>query len=369
MSLTRKILSGIAILITLAFAALAFAISYNAPCPTVALLPDGAARMKAVTARCYGSPDIIRVEDVAKPVPQADQILIRVHAASVNPLDWRTLRGSPYMLRLDRGIGAPTPEEARLGADFSGTVEAVGTNVTKFKPGDAVFGGGGGTLAQYIVKRETGAVVLKPQNVTFEQAASVNVGAITALQALRDHGAVQPGQKVLINGASGGVGTFSVQIAKLLGAEVTAVCSTRNAELVRSLGADHIVDYTQADFAAGDARYDVIVDNVANRSLSDLRRVLQPNGRLVIVGGAHGNWIGPFALPLKALILSPFVDQKMGMMIAQSTQADMQYLADLMAAGKLTPVIDRTYPLSEAAESLRYLETGRARGKVVVTID
>lgn len=369
MSLTKKILSGIAIVIALAITVFAFVLSYDAPCPSVAPLPQGTARMKAATARCYGSPDIIQVEDIAKPVPEADQILIKVHAASVNPLDWRTLRGSPYLLRMGRGIGAPTPEEARLGADFAGTVEAVGANVTKFKPGDAVFGGGGGTLAQYIVKRETGAVVLKPENVTFEQAAAVNVGAVTALQALRDHGALQPGQKVLINGASGGVGTFAVQIAKSLGAEVTAVCSTRNVELVRSLGADRIVDYTQADFAAEDVRYDVIVDNVANRSMSDLRRVLGPNGRLVIVGGAHGNWIGPFSLPLKALVLAPFVDQKMGMMIAQSTQADMQYLADLMAAGKLTPVIDRTYPLNEVAESIRYLETGRARGKVVVTVE
>ncbi|WP_349261194.1 NAD(P)-dependent alcohol dehydrogenase [Povalibacter sp.] len=322
--------------------------------------------MTAAVARCYGPPDVIQLEEVAKPVPADDQILIRVHAASVNPLDWRMLRGSPYLLRLQRGLG--TPGVARFGADFAGTVAAVGSSVTKFKSGDAVFGAANGALAEYITRRENGPLAVKPAGITFEQAASVNVAGMTALQALRDHGKVQAGDKVLINGASGGVGTFAIQIAKTLGSEVTAVCSTRNVELVRSLGADHVVDYTQADFTRSGQRYDVVIDNVANRSLSDLRRALKADGRLVIIGGAHGNWIAPFSLPLKAFMTAPFVDQKMGMMIAQSTQKDMQFVADLMASGKLTPVIDRTYPLSETAEAIRYLETGRARGKVVVVI-
>ena len=261
------------------------------------------------------------------------------------------------------------PKQGRLGVDFAGTVEAVGAKVTRFKPGDEVFGSATGSLAEYVVKRQHESVVIKPANVTFEQAASVNVAGITALQGLRDFGQLQPGQKVLINGASGGVGTFAVQIAKSFGAEVTGVCSTRNVELVRSLGADHVIDYASTDFAESGEQYDLILDNVANRSMSDLRRVLKPNGRLVIIGGASGNWIAPFSLPIKAIVMSPFVDQTLGMMIARSNQGDMQVLADLMAAGRVTVVIDRRYPLSEAAEAIRYLETGRARGKVVVNVE
>ena len=367
MSRRRKILGGIAIALTVVFAAFALALSHNAPCATAEPPSGTASLMNASVARCYGSPDVIRIEKIPKPVLAGDdEILIKVHAASVNPLDWRRLRGSPYVMRLGGGMGTPTM--TRFGADFAGTVESVGASVTKFKPGDEVFGGTDGGLAQYIVKRAHESLAIKPANMTFEQAAAVNVAGITALQALRDRGRVQPGTTVLINGASGGVGTFAIQIAKSFGAEVTAVCSTRNLELVRSLGADHVVDYTQADFASGEQRYDVIIDNVANRSMSDLRSVLEPDGRLVIIGGAHGNWIAPFSLPLKAFVMTPFVDQEMGMMIARSTQQDMQLLAELMAAGKLTPVIDRTYPLSESAEAIRYLETGRARGKVVVII-
>ncbi|WP_349257608.1 NAD(P)-dependent alcohol dehydrogenase [Povalibacter sp.] len=322
--------------------------------------------MRAVSARCYGSPEVLRLEAVARPQPADDQILIRVHAASLNPYDWHLMRGSPYVMRLGGGIGQP--KDPWIGADFAGTVEAVGAKVTRYKAGDAVFGSGGGTLADYVLKRETESLAIKPATVTFEQAAGVNVAGITALQALRDHGGLQPGQRVLINGASGGVGTFAVQIAKALGAHVTGVCSTKNVELVRSLGADEVIDYTQTDFATGERRYDLIVDNVANRSISDLRRVLQPQGRLVIVGGAPGHWIGPLALPIKAVLFSPFVDQPMGMMMAKPNHQDMQTLADLMASGKLIPVIDRTYPLNEVAEAMRYLETGRARGKVVVTV-
>lgn len=367
MQRTGNILTTIAAVLALTAAAAGFALSYNASCSEPQAATASSPRMQAVTARCYGAPDVLRFEEMAKPQPVDDEILIRVHAASLNPLDWHLMRGSPYFMRLSGGIGRP--HDVGIGADFAGTIEAVGAKVTRYKPGDAVFGAGGGTLADYVVKREHESLAIKPANITFEQAGSVNVAGITALQALRDHGGLQPGQRVLINGASGGVGTFAVQIAKALGAHVTGVCSTKNIELVRSLGADEVVDYTTTDFVAGGQRYDVIVDNVANRSLAELRRVLQPQGRLVIVGAGPGNWIGPMALPIKALVVAPFVDQRMGLMLARPSHKDMQTLADLMASGKLTPVIDRTYPLNEVADAMRYLETGRARGKIVVTIE
>jgi NADPH:quinone reductase-like Zn-dependent oxidoreductase len=367
MTRRKKVLSGIAIVVALALGSFAFTISYDSPCGIAAPLPEGTPRMKAVVARCYGSPDVLSLEELAKPTPADDQLLIKVHAAAVNPVDWHSMRGSPYIMRLSSGFG--TPKDTRVGRDFAGTVAAAGKNVTRFKPGDEVFGGVSGALAEYVVIRADRALAVKPANVTLEQAASVFVAAGTALQALRDHGQIQPGHKVLINGASGGVGSFAVQIAKSFGAEVTAVCSTRNVELVRSLGADHVVDYTQADFTQSGQRYDLIVDNVANRSISDLRRVLEPKGRLVIVGGAPGDWIGPLGPPVKAMVVSWFVDQQLGMMLAEPTQHDMEVLADLMRTGKVTPVIDRRYPLSEAAEAMRYLETGRARGKVVVTME
>jgi NADPH:quinone reductase-like Zn-dependent oxidoreductase len=322
--------------------------------------------MKGLVQRCYGAPEVLALEQVAKPVPADDQLLVKVHVAALNPLDWHYMRGQPYIMRMMSGIGAP--KDGRVGVDFAGTVEAVGKNVTRFKPGDEVFGGADGAVAEYVVVRETRGVALKPANVSFEQAGSVAIAALTALQGLRDHGAIKPGQKVLINGASGGVGTFSVQIAKHLGAEVTGVCSTRNVQLVQSLGADHVIDYTKQDFATGDERYDLVLDNVANRSLSDLRSVLKPTGRIVIVGGAKGNWIGPFLPPLKAAMLQPFVDQKMGMFMAKLTQDDMQLLGELMETGKVIPFVDRSYALSEAAKAMEYLEAGRARGKVVVNI-
>jgi NADPH:quinone reductase-like Zn-dependent oxidoreductase len=270
-------------------------------------------------------------------------------------------------MRLTSGIGSPNDQ--RVGVDFAGTVEAVGKSVTRFKPGDQVFGGADGAVAEYVVVRESRGVALKPANVSFEQAGSVGVAAVTALQGLRDKGGIKAGQKVLINGASGGVGTFAVQIAKHFGAEVTGVCSTRNVELVRSLGADHVIDYSQQDFTQSAERYDLILDNVANRSLSDLRRVLTPTGTLVIVGGAKGNWIGPLVPPLKAALLAPFVDQKMGMFIARLEPNDMQLLGELMQSGEVTPVIDRRYVLSEVSKAMEYLEGGRARGKVVVSLE
>jgi NADPH:quinone reductase-like Zn-dependent oxidoreductase len=255
--------------------------------------------------------------------------------------------------------------------DYAGTVEAVGRNVTRFKPDDQVFGGRSGALAQYVVVKQDRAVALKPANVSFEQAGAVAIAATTALQGLRDAGRLEAGDKVLINGASGGVGTFAVQIARAMGAEVTGVCSTRNVELVRSRR-DHVIDYTRDDHTSVDVRYDVILDNVGNRSLAENRRVLEPDGRYVLIGGGGpeaGKWLGPMVKPLQALVTAPFVSQDMGMFLAKLTREDMQRLAELMSSGTVLPVIDRRYALSEAAAAIRYLEQGRARGKVVVTLE
>ena len=326
--------------------------------------------MKAITYCDYGLSNL-KLEDTEKPVPNDDQILVRVHAASVNPYDWHFVEGTPKIMRA-MGVGLRKPKDTRLGVDFAGTVEAVGKNVTQFKPGDDVFGGRGGAFAEYVCPRASRAVALKPANLTFEQAASVNIAGITALQALRDKGKVQFGQKVLINGASGGVGTFAVQIAKTFGADVTGVCSTRNVDLVRSLGADHVIDYTKEDFAKGAERYDVILDNVPNHSLSECRRILTPNGKYVMIGGGGPNdsrWIGPFGRVIKAMVLSPFMSQKMGMMMADTSQKDLTILADLMQSGKVKPVIDRTYKLSEVPAAIAYVEEGHARGKVIITVD
>ncbi len=327
--------------------------------------------MKAIIYCDYGLPNL-KLEEVEKPVPNEDQILVKVRAASVNPYDWHFVEGTPKIMRL-MGVGLRKPKDTRLGVDFAGTVEAVGKNVTQFKPGDDVFGGKGGAFAEYVCRRAKGAVALKPANITFEQAASVNIAGITALQGLRDKGKVQPGQKILINGASGGVGTFAVQIAKSFGADVTGVCSTRNVDLVRSLGADRVIDYTKEDFTKSADRYDVILDNVANHSLSECRRVLNPKGKYVLIGGGGANesrWLGPgLTHAFKAMVLSKFVSQQMGMMMADPSQKDLTVLADLMQSGKVKAIIDRTYKLAEVPEAIRYLEEGHARGKVVITLE
>jgi NADPH:quinone reductase-like Zn-dependent oxidoreductase len=327
--------------------------------------------MRAVVYCNYGVPNL-KFQEIEKPTPADDQLLVRVRAASVNPLDWHFIEGTPYVMRA-MGVGLRKPKDTRLGVDFAGTVEAVGKNVTRFKPGDEVFGGRTGAFAEYVCVRESRAVALKPANITFEQAASVPIAAITALQGVRDKGKVQAGQKVLINGASGGVGTFAVQIAKSYGADVTGVCSTKNLDMVRSLGADHVIDYTKEDFTKGDQRYDVILDNVANHSLSECRRVLNSNGIYVLIGGGGVNeskWVGPgLTHALKAMFLSKFVSQKMGMMLAELNHDDLAYVADLMQSGKVTPVIDRTYKLSDLGDAIRYLEQGHARGKVVISVD
>ena len=326
--------------------------------------------MKAIVYCDYGLSNL-KLEEIEKPTPTDDQVLVRVRAASVNPYDWHFVEGTPKIMRA-MGVGLRKPKDTRLGVDFAGTVEAVGKNVTQYKPGDEVFGGRGGAFAEYVCRRADGAIALKPANITFEQAASVNIAGITALQGLRDKGKVEPGQKVLINGASGGVGTFAVQIAKSFGADVTGVCSTRNVDLVRSLGADHVIDYTKEDFAKGEQRYDVILDNVPNHSLAECRRILNPKGKYVMIGGGGPNdnrWVGPFGRMIHTLILSPFINQKMAMMMADANHNDLTLLADMMQSGKLKPVIDRTYKLSEVPEAIRYLEEGHARGKVVITVE
>jgi NADPH:quinone reductase-like Zn-dependent oxidoreductase len=333
-------------------------------------IETGEPHMKAVVYTDYGPPDVLEIRDIKKPVPTDDQVLIKVRAAAVNPYDWHFIRGTPYVMRMMIG-GLRKPKDPRVGVDYAGTVEAVGKNVTQFKPGDEVFGNRTGAFAEYLCARPDRAIALKPANMTFEQVAGVPVAGLTALQGLRDHGKVQLGQKVLINGASGGVGTFAVQIAKALGAEVTGVCSTRNVDLVRSLGADHVIDYTKEDFTKGEQRYDVILDNVGTQPLSGFRRVLAENGICVIIGGGgpnDGKWVGPMSRPIKAKLMSPFIKQKIGMMMAEGKPEDLKFLADLMQSGKVTPVIDRTYPLSEIREAVRYVETGRARGKVIITV-
>ena len=291
--------------------------------------------MKAIVYCDYGVANL-KLEDVEKPTPADDQLLVRVRAASVNPYDWHFVEGTPYVMRA-MGVGLRKPKDTHLGVDFAGTVEAVGKNVTQFKPGDEVFGGRGGAFAQYVCPRATRAVALKPANVSFEDAASVNIAGITALQAVRDKGKVQAGQKVLINGASGGVGTFAVQIAKSFGADVTGVCSGRNADLVKSLGADHVIDYTKEDFTKGAERYDVMLDNVGNHSLSECRGVLIPNGKYVLIGGGGASdqgFLGGLGKALWAMVFSKFVNQQMGMMMADANHNDLTILADMMQSGK-----------------------------------
>jgi NADPH:quinone reductase-like Zn-dependent oxidoreductase len=325
--------------------------------------------MKAILHCEYGGPEVLTLADVEKPTPTDNQILVRVRAASLNPLDL-TIRG-PWLLRPI--FGMRKPKETRLGVDYAGTVEAVGKNVTQFKPGDEVFGGRNGAIAEYVCALADRAVVPKPANMTFEQAAAVPVAAITALQGLRDKGKIQSGQKVLINGASGGVGTFAVQIAKSYGADVTGVCSTRNLEMVRSIGADHVIDYTKEDFTNGAQRYDLIFDLIGNHSFSERRRVLSPNGICVMAGVGGAGWHDGMGMrlagELNAYVRSRFVREKFVAYIAEFNKADMTILADLMQSGKMTPVIDKTYKLSDVSAALQYLEQGHARGKVVITVE
>ena len=336
--------------------------------------------MKAIVCRSYGSPDVLKCEEVEKPTPGDNEVLIRVHAASVNPLDGGLLKGKPYTFRLLSGLSKPNV--TRLGVDVAGQVEAVGRNVQQFKPGDEVFGVSirypqdcgvkvwicQGAFAEYVCAPES-TLVTKPDNVTFEEAASAPVAAFTALQGRRDKGHLRPGQKALINGAAGGVGTFAVQAGKWLGAEVTGVCSTRNVDMVRSIGADHVIDYSREDFTKSAERYDVIFDCISNHSLSACRRVLSPKGIYIGVGGPGSQWmIALMARPIAILVLSWLVSQKLVMMLAKPNKEDLNLLRELMATGKVKAVIDRRYSLSEVPQAIRYLQEKHARGKVIVTL-
>jgi NADPH:quinone reductase-like Zn-dependent oxidoreductase len=360
----RHVLGGLAAVLIVAVAAAAITLSYTEECPPAPPSQEHQDGFTAVTYSCYGSPDILELATLEKPAPEGNEILVRVKAAAVNPLDWHYMRGEPYLLRLGSGIGVP--DNPRLGADYAGIVEAVGAAVTRFKPGDRVFGRGDGAFAEYLLATEEQAIVHIPEGVSFEHAAALPIAAITALQALRDKGRVAPGDKVLINGASGGVGTFAVQIAKSMGAEVHGVCSARNVELVQSLGADRVFDYRSEDYTESDEQYDVIVDMVGNHSVGRNQRVLKPDGRLVIVGGPKGNWIAPLIRPLGAMFRSLFASQEMSMMLARLSSEDLAELAGMVAAGEVRPVLDHSFPLVEAADAIRYSETGRARGKILI---
>jgi NADPH:quinone reductase-like Zn-dependent oxidoreductase len=323
--------------------------------------------MKAIVRDTYGSAGVLELRDIDKPEIGDDEVLVRVRAAGVDQGVWHVMTGLPYPIRL-AGYGLRAPKTPVLGADVAGVVEAVGNDVTRFQPGDEVFGIAKGSYAQY-ARARADRLAPKPANLSLEQAAVVAISGLTALQAVRDHGRVESGQKVLVIGASGGVGTYAVQLAKAFGAEVTGVCSTTKVDIVRSIGADHVIDYTRDDFAAGEQRYDVILDIGGNSSLSRLRRALTRKGTLVIAGGeTDGRWLGGSDRQVRALLLSPFVGQKLGTFVSRENHEDMIVLKELIEAGKITPVIDRTYPLSDVPEAIRYMREGRARGKLVITV-
>ena len=332
-------------------------------------IPPGAEIMKAIRFCEYGSPDVLKLEEIEKPVPKDNEVLVRVRAASLNSLEAVIIRDL-WISRLVSGLRKP--KVTRFGRDFAGVVEAVGKDVTEFKVGDEVFGVKWGAIAEYVCVLEQRAIVLKPANISFEQAGAVGVAGLTALQGLRDAGKIHAGQKVLINGASGGVGTFALQIAKAFDTEITAVCSTRNVEMARTLGADHVIDYTKEDFTKREQRYDVLFDNVGNRSFSERRRILKPHGICVLAGigsmGAYEDSLSRIAGTFTASLRSRFVDQKFERYITTFNKADLAFLRDLMAEGKLTPVVEKTYPLTETAEAVRRLQQGHARGKIVITL-
>jgi len=324
--------------------------------------------MEAIVYAKYGPPDVLQLKEVEKPTPKGDEVLIKVYAASVNAADWHLLRGKPFLVRL-MGFGLLRPKNKILGADIAGRVEEVGGNVRQFKPGDEVFGDlsgcGWGGFSEYVCAREN-ALALKPANISFEEAAAVPMAAVTALKGLRDKGKIQPGQKVLINGASGGVGTFALQIAKSFGAEVTGVCSPKKMDMARSMGADHVIDYTQEDFTQNGQRYDLILAANGYHPISDYKRALSPKGIYVMTGGSG-------AQMFQAMLLGPWISmtgsKKMCALMAKANPKDLVFMKELLEAGKVKPVIDRRYPLSEAADALRYLEEGHARGKVIITLE
>lgn len=331
--------------------------------------PNNSKTMQAIVQDIYGTEpdDILRLAQIARPTIGDNEVLVRVRAASVDRGTWHLMTGLPKLMRI-MGFGFRRPKQPNPGRSLAGIVEAVGHNVTEFKPGDEVYGTCDGSFAEF-ARAQVELLALKPANLSFEQAAAIPVSGVTALQAVRDRAQVQAGQRVLIIGASGGVGTFAVQIAKAFGAEVTGVCSTTKTELVRGLGADHVVDYSREDFADGEHRYDAVLDIGGNSRLSHLRRALTPRGRLVIVGGeTDGRWLGGFDRQLRAIVLSPLVRQKLGILGAKENALDLSALRDLLESGKITPAVDRTYPLSEAAAAIRYLQDGKARGKVTIAV-
>src|SRR5271169_978854 len=342
------------------------------PCSGICLRQGSSQRcgetpMKAAVYKRYGPPDVVQITDVEKPVPKDNEVLIKVRAVSLNPLDWHFMRGTPYAVRVIAGLRKP--KFPGLGVDVAGQVDALGGRVSQFKLGDEVFGSCKGAFAEYVCASES-ALVMKPGNVTFEQAASVPVAAYTALQGLRDKGHIQAGQKVLVNGAAGGVGTFAVQIAKSFGAEVTGVSSTRNLDMVRSIGADRVIDYTQEDFTKSAQRYDLFFDCVGNHSLLASRSVLNPKGIYVGAGGTTDNWmIRPLLGAISSLVLSLFGSQKLLMVLAKPSKQDLNFMREHMESGKITPVIDRLYNLNEVPEAIRYLEIGHARGKIIITLE
>ena len=319
--------------------------------------------MKAIVQDTYGSADVLELRDVDTPVAGDTQVLVRIHAASINASDWYMMAGLPYVVRL--AFGVPTPKIKVRGHDLAGEVVAVGSQVTRFQPGDLVFGATNGAFGEYACAPEE-KLTAKPASVTLEQAAAVPVAALTALQGLRDHGNLQSGQRVLVIGASGGVGSFAVQIAKAFGAEVTGVCSTTNVELVTSIGADRVIDYAHEDFTDTDRRYDLLLDIRGTRPLSRCLRLLDPGGTYVLAGGPRGRWIGPLAPVCKLLVSKPFVGPRLCNFVANINREDLSTLSDLMTSGKVTPAIDRTYPLSDVPDAVRYWETGHVRGKVVI---
>lgn len=380
MTRRTRIVGGIVLLLATAVLTLGVVLSYDAACPAPDALPRAATAtatagatvtaapsMQAARYRCYGDTQVIAWETVPRPVVSDSGVLVRVHAAATNPLDWHYMRGKPYIMRLSSGIGRPS--DVRLGTDFAGVVEVVGASVTRFAPGDSVFGASSGTFGQYIIVHEAGSMARLPHGLSLEQAGVVAVAATTALQAVRDVGVVTSGQRVLVNGASGGVGTYAVQIAKAMGAHVTGVSSSRNVEMVQSLGADTVIDYTREDFTTRDARYDVIIDNVGNHAPSALRRVLTKTGRVVMVGGPdRDRWLGPIRSFLYASVYGWFTGQSFRTLFATTTSADLSYLARLMAQGQLRSSVGERFTASQLREAIAYQEAGRSRGKNVVLI-
>ena len=372
MTKQRKRLSAAALIIVASVLIFGVVLRRDAACPSMDATPSesapaGAATMQAERYRCYGDTDAIHWETVVRPKLTDSSVLVRIHAAATNPLDWHYMRGKPYIMRLSSGIGRPS--DVRLGQDFAGVVESVGASVTRFALGDSVFGASTGAFGEYVAVRENADITRVPDSMSLAEAAAMPVAATTALQAVRDVGQVTTGQRVLINGASGGVGTYAVQIAKSLGAHVTGVSSARNVELVRSLGADVTIDYASEDFTTGTARYDVIIDNVGNHAPSALRRVLASDGRVVVVGGPERDrWLGPISSLVGALVYGWFVKPTFHAVFSETSQVDLEYLSALVRQGKLRSVIDRQFTAPELREAIAYQESGRSRGKNVVII-